>query len=148
MSEIIQNYWQLFQKKGDKLLVLLGRPKKIQVRKIVGNYLTIIIGILIVAFILISSRIYITSMGYTISHLQKQLHQVENLQRMLRVEVASLRSADRIEKIATQMGLVIPDKVEVVYLPEPKYLTVENEESKIFLTNFFRSRKAEAGVIE
>jgi len=152
MSEIAINYWQLLfqrQKKGEKLLVLLGKPKKYQVKKVVMNYLVIIIGIFTVAFILISTQIYIISMGYSISQLQSQLHQLENLQRMLLVKVSSLRSAERIEKLATQMGLIIPNKIEVLYLPKPKYLTQNNKRTKLpFLTHFFKYKNAEAVIRE
>ncbi|MEW6097309.1 MAG: hypothetical protein AB1567_12435 [bacterium] len=149
MSEVAMDYWQLVQKKGDKLLVLLGKPKRHGVKKVVMGYLFVIIGLLTVAFILISTQIYVTSMGYTISQLQKQMHQLENLQRMLVVEVSSLRSAERIERVATSMGLIIPDEVEIIYLPKPQYLTKDNERVKIpFLTNFFKGKEAEAVVIE
>lgn len=147
MSEIAIDYWQLFQRKGDKLLVLLGKPKKPQVKKIVTSYLFVIIGLLTVVFILISAQLYITSMGYTISQLQKQLHQLENAQRILLVDVSSLRSASRIEKIAIKMGLIIPDEVDIIYLPEPQYLTQNKQMVENFL-NLFKSRKAEAVVRE
>lgn len=147
MSEIAIDYWQLFQRKGDKLLVLLGKPKKPQVKKIVTSYLFVIIGLLTVVFILISAQLYITSMGYTISQLQKQLHQLENAQRILLVDASSLRSASRIEKIAIKMGLIIPDEVDIIYLPEPQYLTQNKQMVENFL-NLFKSRKAEAVVRE
>jgi cell division protein FtsL len=147
MSEIAIDYWQLVQRKGDKLLVLLGKPQKPKIKKVVAGYLFIIIGILIVAFIWISTQIYVTSMGYTISSLQKEMHRLENLQRMLLVDVASLRAAERIEKMATKMGLIIPDKVEVIYLPKPDYITKKEEKSTYFSNlgkKLFKRRQAEA----
>lgn len=147
MAEVVINYWQLFQRKGDKLLVLLGKPKKIRVKKAVMSYLSMILGILLLAFIWISVQLHVTSMGYTISRLERQMHQSENLQRMLLVEVSSLRSAERIEKIASSMGLIIPDKVDIISIPQSQDLTGDEKTTKNplpFLTNLFKGRKAEA----
>lgn len=147
MSEVTLDYWQLIQRKGDKLLVLLGKPQKPKIKKFVTGYLVLIIGVLIIAFIWISTQIYVTSMGYTISHLQKEMHQLENLQRMLLVDVSSLRSPARIEEMATKMGLIIPDKVEIIYLPKPAYLPKEKENTTPFYKfgiKLFNRKNAEA----
>ncbi len=152
MSEIAIDYWQLVQRKGDKLLLLLGKPQRPKkIKKVVMGYLSIIIGVLIIAFISISTQLYITSMGYTISRLQKERHQLENLQRMLLVDVSSLRSASRIEEMATRMGLTIPDKVDIIYLPEPQYLTEDKGKTNPFYKlgiRFFNGKQAEAFVRE
>jgi len=147
MAEVVINYWQLFQRKEDKLLVLLGKPKKLWIKKAVISYLFMILGILLFAFIWISLQLHVTSRGYTISRLQRQLHQSENLQRMLLVEVSSLRSAERIEKIADRMGLIIPDKIDIIYIPVSQDFTQDEKMAKNplhFLTSFFKEKKAEA----
>jgi cell division protein FtsL len=147
MSEVALDYWQLVQRKGDKLLVLLGKPQKPKIKKVVTGYLFVIIGLLIIAFLWISTQIYVTSMGYTISSLQKEMHRLENLQRMLLVDISSLRAAERIEKMATKMGLIIPDKVEVIYLPKPNYITKKEEKTMHFFNlgiKLFKRRQAEA----
>jgi len=148
MAEVVTNYWQLFQRKEeDKLLVLLGRPKRLWIKKAVINYLIMILVILVLAFVWVSVQVHVTSMGYTISRLQRQLHQSENLQRMLLVEVSSLRSAERIEKIAEEMGLIIPDKVDIIYIPISRDSIEDEKMAKNpihFFTNFFKGKKAEA----
>lgn len=147
MSELTMEYWQLVQEKGDKVLVLLGKPKKSEIKKIVRNYVCGIIGIFIIAFVWISIQIYVTSMGYTISQLQKERSNMENLRRMLLVDMSSLCSSERIEKIATQMGLIIPDEVNFIYIPASQDLTQNEKVVKNpfpFLPSFFNARKAEA----
>ncbi|MFH1562400.1 MAG: hypothetical protein ABIF11_03135 [Nitrospirota bacterium] len=144
--KIAIDYWQLFQRKGDKLLVLLGKPKKSEVKKVAIRYLIIIISILGIGFSLTSTQISMTSRCYTISQLQKQMHQLENSQRMLLVEASGLSSPERIENIATQMGLYIPDTVDIVYLPQPESL-VQEENKGVFYklgAKFFKVKKAEA----
>ncbi|MEW6621142.1 MAG: hypothetical protein AB1422_17720 [bacterium] len=145
MTEIAITYWHMFQKKGDKLIVLLGRHRKAEIKKVVRSYLSTIIGIFIVGFMWVFTQIHITSMGYTISLLQNKVHQLENFQRMLLVDIASLRSPDRIDNMARQMGLTIPDEVKIVCLPQPQYL-VENKPINLFKfgINFFKLNKAEA----
>ncbi len=144
------DYWQLFQSKGDKLLVLLGKPKKSEIRKIAIRSLLVISGILSILFFLTSTQISMTSRGYTISQLQKQMHQMENVQRMLLVELSSLESSERIEEIATQMGLYIPEGVEIVYLPQPEPLAQEEDKGMFhkLVALFFKTKKAEASVRE
>ncbi|MDI6736148.1 MAG: hypothetical protein QME42_08160 [bacterium] len=143
------DYWQLFQSKGDKLLVLLGKPKKSEIKKVALRFLIIIITTLSILFFLTSTQITMTSKGYTVSQLQKQMHQMENVQRMLLVELSSLEASERIEGISTQMGLYIPEGVEIVYLPQPESL-VQEENKGVFhklVAMFFKTKKAEASVI-
>lgn len=149
-SEVAIDYWQLFQSKGDKVLVLLGKPKKSEIKKVAIRSLIVIISILGIGFSLASTQIAVTSKGYTISQLQKEKHQKENLQRMLLVEAGGLGSPERIEGIATQMGLYIPDAVDVVYLPQPESLVQEENKGVFYklVTMFFKTKKAEASLIE
>lgn len=108
----------LGQRKGEKLLALLGNPKKSVVKQTVLGYIFSAVVVLFIAFWCIWQHIQVTSMGYEIVELQKQKMMSENIHTTLQIECARLKSPQRIEDIAQQMGLKFPDRIEVVYLPE------------------------------
>ncbi|MBI4777857.1 cell division protein FtsL [Candidatus Desantisbacteria bacterium] len=108
----------LGQRKGEKMLALLGNPKKSVVTQTVSGYIFSAIVVSFIAFWCIWQHIQVTSMGYEIVELQKQKMKAENTHTILQIECASLKSPQRIEDIAQQMGLKFPEKIEVIYLPQ------------------------------
>ncbi len=108
----------LGQRKGEKMLALLGNPKKSVVKQTVMGYIFTAVVMLFIAFWCIWQHIQVTSMGYKIVELQEQKKKAENIHTTLQIECARLKSPQRIEDIAQQMGLRFPDRIEVVYLPQ------------------------------
>jgi len=63
-------------------------------------------------------RIQYIQIGYEIVEKQKERERLLDLQRKLRIELAHLKSPERIRRIATkQLGLRIPDSNQIVVLP-------------------------------
>ncbi|MDI6781698.1 MAG: hypothetical protein QME49_06340 [bacterium] len=117
----------LGQRKGEKMLALLGNPKKSVVKQTVLGYIFSAVVVLFISFWCIWQHIQVTSMGYEIVNLQKQKMESENIYTTLQIKCAGLKSPQRIEDIAQQMGLKFPDRIEVVYLPQ----VVNSSEKKI-----------------
>lgn len=109
--------WQANQEKGEAMLSLLGKPSVPFTKKVVVNYIVCIVFIFGVAFCSISFRTKAISMGYQIGELQHKKRDVENIQRCLKIESARLKSLERIEDIAREMGLGTPERIEIVYIP-------------------------------
>ena len=117
----------LGQRKGEKMLALLGNPKKSVVKETVIGYIFSAVVVLFISFWCIWQHIQVTSMGYEIVKLQKQKSTAENIHTTLQIECARLKSPQRIEDIAQQMGLKFSDRIEVVYLPQ----VVNSSEKKV-----------------
>jgi cell division protein FtsL len=126
MADIIEELVSLGQRKGERLLVLLGHPKKSIIRRTVALYLASVLGVLFIAFWCVWQHIQVTSMGYEIVELQKKRMRLENIFTSLQIECASLKAPDRIEDIARNMGLKFPEKIDVVYLPYPEVTQNKN----------------------
>jgi cell division protein FtsL len=63
-------------------------------------------------------RLQVVHMGYGLSTTTKLQNQLEQENRELKVELASLTSPDRLEAMARKrLGLVPPDKGQVIVLP-------------------------------
>ena len=81
----------------------------------------ILIGSAVLALILMSvwQHVHIVTLGYEIQQAQLEHKQLLQVHQQMRVEVETLSSLDRIEKIATtQLGMVRPFDGQVV-LVEP-----------------------------
>lgn len=63
-------------------------------------------------------RLQVVHMGYVLSASSKLQNQLEQEQRALKVELATLTSPDRLEAMARKrLGLVPPEKGQVIVLP-------------------------------
>lgn len=76
--------------------------------------ITIFVGSLI---FFVWSRLQITHLGYQISHTNSEQKQLLQLNKQMKLEVASLTSLSRIESIAkNQLGLINPEPHQVVFI--------------------------------
>ncbi|MFH1097461.1 MAG: cell division protein FtsL [Candidatus Desantisbacteria bacterium] len=149
-----EEIFSLGQRKGEKLLALLGNPKKSVVKQTVVAYIFSAFCVLFIAFWCVWQHIQVTTMGYEIVELQKERMKIENIQTSLQIECATLKSPQRIEDIAQQMGLRFPDRIEVVYLPQAagssekdagsKWASVWKQSPKRMAKGLFGANVAEA----
>jgi cell division protein FtsL len=59
-----------------------------------------------------------TQMGYTLSQLKKEILQIEEYKRKLKLEIAFLRSPEHLEnKAVKEFGLIHPLPKQIVFLP-------------------------------
>ena len=71
-----------------------------------------------VALLHVWLRLQVVHMGYALSTTAKLQNQLEQAQRELKVELATLTSPDRLEAMARKrLGLVQPEKGQVIVLP-------------------------------
>jgi len=57
-------------------------------------------------------------MGYTLSQLKKEIRQIEEYNRKLKLEIAYLRSPEHLEKRALrEFGLIHPLPKQIIFLP-------------------------------
>jgi len=152
-----EEIFSLGQGKGEKLIALLGNPKKSIVKQTVWAYIFSAFCVLFIAFWCVWQHIQVTTMGYEIVELQKQRMKTENIKTSLQIECATLKSPQRIEDIAQQMGLKFPDRIEVVYLPQAagsykksekdagsKWASVWKQSPKHMAKGLFGAKDAEA----
>ncbi len=70
-----------------------------------------------VSLFFVWSRLQLVNLQYDISRLENRLRDVRSEVRCLHLEAASLRSPDRIEKVARQrLGLRNPSPQQVIYI--------------------------------
>lgn len=77
--------------------------------------------LLIISFVLFYTwqRIEVLRLGYEVDKLRSEKNELYNKNKFLQVKVAGLKSLDRVEKIAREeLGLIIPDKFEIISLEE------------------------------
>ena len=71
-----------------------------------------------VALLHVWLRLQVVHMGYVLSTTSKLQNQLEQENRELKIELATLTSPDRLEAMARKrLGLVSPDKGQVIVLP-------------------------------
>ena len=83
------------------------------------------VGVVLLALVLVGValahvwlRLQVVQMGYELSTTSKLQNQLEQEQRALRVELATLMSPDRLEATARRrLGLTPPQKGQVIILP-------------------------------
>jgi cell division protein FtsL len=83
------------------------------------------VGVVLLSFVLVGValahvwlRLQVVQMGYELSTTSKLQNQLEQEQRALRVELATLMSPDRLEAMARKrLGLTPPEKGQVIVLP-------------------------------
>ena len=62
-------------------------------------------------------RVQCNNLGYEIAALNRETQRLAELQDNLRVELARLKSPQRITRIAREMGLTLPAPAQVMVLP-------------------------------
>ena len=79
---------------------------------------TLAIGALLVAVMLFSAwqNAALVQHGYKLQRLQQQIEAEKVINRRLRLEIAALRSPQRIEDLAKQMKLVAPTQSEAIVI--------------------------------
>jgi cell division protein FtsL len=81
----------------------------------VGLLITILLGIVLVHVWL---RLQVVQMGYVLSTASKLQNRLEQENRELKVELATLTTRDRIDEMARRrLGLMAPQKGQVIVLP-------------------------------
>jgi cell division protein FtsL len=83
-------------------------------------FLTLLLGLCLVGLALVQVwlRLQVVQLGYVLSTASKLRSQLEQENRELRLELATLTSPARLEAVArTRLGLVEPDKGQLVLLP-------------------------------
>lgn len=109
-----KTHWPLFlgrrQRKGD--FVLQARRRMF--------FSTLLLGVCLSAMALLHvwTRLQVIHMGYVLSTASKVQSYLEQENRELRLELATLTSPERLQQIAkNRLGLIEPDKDQVVILP-------------------------------
>lgn len=94
----------------------IERRKKKRERHVLPLFLLIALFIGSLIFC-VWSRLQVTYLGYQISQANNEHEQLLNLNKQLKLEVASLKSLSRIETIAkNQLGLVNPKPDQMVFV--------------------------------
>jgi len=104
----------------------LGLLKRQQVERVSPErqrkffFSTLLLGLCLVGLSLLHVwlRLQVVHLGYVLSTTSKLHNQLEQENRELKVELATLTSPERLEAVArTRLGLVEPEKGQVVLLP-------------------------------
>jgi cell division protein FtsL len=86
--------------------------------KITGIWIVIMTVFIAELFLYTWSRVNCIGVGYEISKETQKQHELVALQTNLKIEMASLKSPDRIAKIAkNQLGLVTPTQKQTIVIP-------------------------------
>ena len=76
------------------------------------------LGLIVVVLVHVWLRLQVVRMGYVLSTTSKLQTRLEQENRELKVELATLTSPDRLEALARQrLGLAAPEKGQVIVLP-------------------------------
>jgi cell division protein FtsL len=86
--------------------------------KITGIWIVIMTVFIAELFLYTWCRVNCIGVGYEISKETQKQHELVALQTNLKIEMASLKSPDRIAKIAkNQLGLVTPTQKQTIVIP-------------------------------
>jgi cell division protein FtsL len=92
--------------------------KKKRDARITGIWIIFMAIFIVELFIYTWCRVNCIGVGYEISKETKKQHELIALQNNLKIELASLKSPERIEKIAKyQLGLKAPTKSQTIVIP-------------------------------
>lgn len=84
---------------------------------------SLVAGIMVCSFLIIFvwQRVNVMRVGYEVEQLKKEKASLEKTREMLRIEVATLTSPERLERIATtSLGMKVPDECQVVLVKRVK----------------------------
>lgn len=94
------------------------RPKVVPWKQEFKDYLLIVTTVVFCALFFVWSRLEVLQMGYELSRANKTYEYLVKENQCLRVEVASLKSPVRIEKIARErLGLINPKPEDILLIP-------------------------------
>ena len=86
--------------------------------KITGIWIIFMAVFIAELFLYTWCRVNYIDVGYEISKETKKQHELIALQNNLKIELASLKSPERIAKIAKdQLGLIVPSKGQTIIIP-------------------------------
>jgi cell division protein FtsL len=86
--------------------------------KITGVWIILMVVFIVELFLYTWCRVNCIGMGYDISKETKKQQELIALQNNLKIELASLKSPERIAKIAKdQLGLIVPSKGQTITIP-------------------------------
>src|ERR687891_2007301 len=95
-----------------------GPARRRQRWRHVGTVALLVVGLVGVALLHVWLRLQVVHMGYVLSTTTKLQNQLEQENRELKVELATLTSPDRLEAMSrTRLGLTPPEKGQVIVLP-------------------------------
>lgn len=83
-----------------------------------GNFFLILLVLIFLAIIYIWQRVTVITLAGEIKKMYGQIDNHRREYKYLQVEVASLGSVERIEKLAKEMGFVYPSVEQIEILPE------------------------------
>ena len=87
--------------------------------KITGVWIILMVLFIAELFIYTWCRVNCIGVGYEISKETKKQQELIALQNNLKIELASLKSPERIAKIAKdQLGLIVPSKGQTIIIPK------------------------------
>ncbi|MCX8011884.1 MAG: cell division protein FtsL [Desulfobacterota bacterium] len=94
------------------------RTKVVPWKQEFKNYLLIVTTVVFCVLLFVWSRLEVLQMGYELSQTNKTYEYLVKENQCLRVEVASLKSPVRIEKIARErLGLINPKPENILLIP-------------------------------
>lgn len=86
-------------------------------RRYLRQAMSLLAVILLVALFLVWARIQVIQLGYEVSRIRKEVRDLAQHRDLLESEVASLKSSERLEEIATgRFGMRLPMGDEVIVL--------------------------------
>ena len=86
--------------------------------RITGIWIVFIVVFIAELFLYTWCRVNYTGVGYEITKENKKQQELIALQNNLKIELASLKSPERLAKIAKdQLGLIVPSKDQTIVLP-------------------------------
>ena len=91
----------------------------IQKRRLAKELLLLIASLMAVSLFYVWSRIQVIEKGYRLSDLRKEQKELEELNRTLELETATLKAPERLETIGrTRFGLTRPQSNQVIFLTD------------------------------
>lgn len=95
-----------------------GQARRRQRWRHAGTVAFLVVGLVGVALLHVWLRLQVVHMGYVLSTTTKLQNQLEQENRELKVELATLTSPDRLEAMSRRrLGLAPPEKGQVIVLP-------------------------------
>jgi len=94
------------------------RPKVVPWKQEFKNYLLVVAAVVFCVLLFVWSRLEVLQRGYELSQANRCYEYLVKENQCLRVEVASLKSPSRIEKIAQgRLGLTNPKQEKIILIP-------------------------------
>ncbi|HSA60523.1 MAG TPA: cell division protein FtsL [bacterium] len=98
----------------------LAVTQKLKMRRLLKGALVYVALIFVFSLGYVWTRVQVVETGYRLRSLEVSRNKLKEDNRSLMVEAATLRSPQRLEQIAKQMGLQRPTESQIVYLKKEK----------------------------